>query len=196
VLGVLGAGRQSRALALAYCKAYSLERVQVWARQIRAAQALADELAPLCGVAVSCSTVDEAVEGASIVTSATPSTAPLVRSAAVSDQSHVDLVGSFRPDMREADDQLVNRAFVVADCEAALAESGDLAQPLGAGVIKRGDVHLFSDLLGGGVKLPPSKRPTLFKSVGHAGLDLIAVRHLLAKLGLGAQPPQVSLRTD
>jgi ornithine cyclodeaminase len=141
-------------------------------------------------VAVSCSTVDEAVESASIVTSATPSTVPLVRGAIVGDQTHIDLVGSFRPDMREADDQLVSRAFVVADCEAALAESGDLAQPLGAGVIKRGDVHLFSDLLRGGVLVPLSKRPTLFKSVGHAGLDLVAVRHLLEKLRMGAQPSQ------
>jgi ornithine cyclodeaminase len=89
--------------------------------------------------------------------------------------------------MREADDELISRAFIVADGMTALQEAGDLAQPLAAGLLRAGDVHLLSDLLSGSKQSPQGDCPTIFKSVGHAGEDLIAVRLLLERLSARAR---------
>jgi ornithine cyclodeaminase len=186
-LAVLGAGRQAGALAEAYCRAFAISEVRIWARREEAAFALRSRLAPYCDTVRTCSTADQAIAGASIVTSATPSLLPLVRGAVVAPGTHVDLVGGFRPDMREADDELISRAFIVADGMTALQEAGDLAQPLAAGLLRAGDVHLLSDLLSGSKQSPQGDCPTIFKSVGHAGEDLIAVRLLLERLSARAR---------
>ncbi|NNF03779.1 MAG: ornithine cyclodeaminase family protein, partial [Rhodothermales bacterium] len=121
--------------------------------------------------------LDEAVSRADIVSCATMSQEPLLRSAAVRPGTHVDLVGAYRPDMREADSDLVRKAEVFVDTRrGALSEAGDLAIPVREGVFHPSDVRGdLSDLSSG---RHPGRRSadevTLFKSVGHALEDLVA----------------------
>jgi alanine dehydrogenase len=88
-------------------------------------------------------------------------------------------VGGFRRDMREVDDAAIACARIVIDTYAgALAEAGDLVQPLEAGVITRERiVGELAQLLRGEVRgrLAPED-VTLFKSVGTALEDLAAAR--------------------
>jgi ornithine cyclodeaminase len=96
--------------------------------------------------------------------------------------THLDLVGGFKPHMREVDDAAVLAARVVVDTYAgALNEAGDLAQPLARGMITR--EHLVADLAellrGERVGRRSASDITLFKSVGTALEDLAAAELVL-----------------
>jgi ornithine cyclodeaminase len=180
-LAVLGAGRQARAHIEAYAAALPIEAVTIWARRGDAARELAAFAAEhVSTIDIAASPADAAAK-ADIVVCATPSTAPLLAGDMISGRTHVDLVGGFRPNMREADDALMARAVIVADTAAALTEAGDLVQPISSGVIASDDVLLLADILAGDV---PAGEVTLFKSVGHAAEDLVVMELLLGRLGL------------
>jgi len=117
------------------------------------------------------------VERADLITCATTSREPLIRGAWLRAGTHVDLVGGFRRDMREADDDAVERSRVFVDTYAgALSEAGDLTQPIERGVITR--EHVIAELaqvLRGEARGRQAPRDiTLFKSVGTALEDLAA----------------------
>jgi ornithine cyclodeaminase len=186
-LAVFGAGRQARAQVEAFADAMPIEKVAIWARRDSAAQ----ELAEFCLAADAAFTVvpdrAAAVQGAEIVTCATASGTPLIHGASLESGVHVDLVGGFRPTMREGDDALMARARIVADTPAALTEAGDLVQPIENGTIQADQVLLLSELLKGTASMPPGDL-TVFKSVGHAAEDLVITELLLERLGLIAGP--------
>jgi len=172
---VLGAGRVAGALAEAWAARFPIAETAIWARRPDQAQALAARLA-LHGVpARAVASPDPA--GFDVVSAATLAEAPLIRGAEVSPGTHIDLVGAFRPSMRESDTALVRRATVVVDTRAgALAEAGDLTQPIAEGAITAAQVVADLAELCRGAH-PGRTRPdeiTLFKSVGWAGEDLAA----------------------
>jgi ornithine cyclodeaminase len=81
--------------------------------------------------------------------------------------------------MREADNAAVARArIVVDDMKSALAEAGDLIQPLADGVITPAAIvgDLGALLRGEVLARRDANDITLFKSVGHALEDLAAAR--------------------
>ena len=101
---------------------------------LRLARTLADEGLP----AEAASELEAATREACIVCCATTSTEPLVLGAWLAPGTHLDLVGGFTPHMREVDDAAVASARIVVDTYAgALAEAGDLVQPLARGAIGR-----------------------------------------------------------
>jgi ornithine cyclodeaminase/alanine dehydrogenase-like protein (mu-crystallin family) len=120
---------------------------------------------------------------ADIVCCATTASAPVVQGAWLSPGTHLDLVGAFKPSMREVDDEAVLRARVVVDTYAgALAEAGDLVQPLASGLITRNHIRadLAELLLGTHKGRYADSDITLFKSVGTALEDLAAAQAVLA----------------
>jgi ornithine cyclodeaminase len=79
--------------------------------------------------------------------------------------------------MREADDEAVARARVFVDTRAgALAEAGDIVQPVRRGVIAEADIaaDLFDLARGAHPGRTSPEEITLFKSVGTALEDLAA----------------------
>jgi ornithine cyclodeaminase len=181
-LAVLGAGRQARSHIAAWADALPIDSIIVWARRPEAAEDLVRYASKLCRARLA-SDPAEAVRKAQVVTCATASQTPLVLGEDVGRGTHVDLVGGFRPDMREADDALIARALVVADTPAALLEAGDLTQPIESKVLDASRVRLLSDVLRGTVRVERSD-VTVFKSVGHAAEDLVVAELLLRRLGL------------
>jgi ornithine cyclodeaminase len=172
---VLGAGRVAGALAEAWAARFPIIETAIWARRPDQATALAARLT-LHGVpARAVASPDPA--GFDVVSAATLAEAPLIRGAEISPGTHVDLVGAFRPSMRESDTALVRRATLVVDTRAgALAEAGDLTQPIAEGAITAEQVVADLAELCRGAH-PGRTRPeevTLFKSVGWAGEDLAA----------------------
>jgi ornithine cyclodeaminase len=184
---VVGAGRLAPWLVRAHLAlAPSLVRVLVWARGPAAAQALAAELCAEGIAAAACSDLAAAVAAAQIVSCATTATTPLVQGAWLAPGTHLDLVGGFRPDMREADDAAVASARIVVDTRAgALAEAGDLLQPLARGVIDAGRIvgELAEVLRGEVAGRTHDGEVTLFKSVGTALEDLAAAQLVLQRSG-------------
>lgn len=179
---LVGSGRLAPEMAVAHCTARAIDRVMVWGRdaaRVAAAIARIREAVPAHVVLEAECELTEACAQADIVCCATTSTEPLVRAMAVRPGTHVDLVGGFRPNMREADDALIMSASLFVDtCEGALAEAGDLIQPLAAGLI--GEDAVRADLSALVRDEHPGRREsdeiTLFKSVGTAVADLGAAR--------------------
>lgn len=164
----------------------SIRRILVWGRNAQAAQAcartLADEGLPVQAAA----DLEAAVRSTHIVCCATTSSMPLVRGRWLSPGTHLDLVGGFKPHMREVDDEAVLRARVVVDTYAgALAEAGDLTQPMAAGLIGREHVaaELAELLRGERAGRRSEDEITLFKSVGTALEDLAAAELVLFPRG-------------
>jgi ornithine cyclodeaminase/alanine dehydrogenase-like protein (mu-crystallin family) len=148
----------------------SIGQVFIWNRDPAKAARLAREVG-----AEAADDLEKAVRQADIVSCATSSTTPLVKGAWLKPGCHLDLVGSFTPDMRECDDEAVSRARLFVDSRwFAIDQPGDLADPLRRGVIRRQDVEadLF-ELCRDGYAV--NRKPddiTLFKNGGGAHLDL------------------------
>jgi ornithine cyclodeaminase len=174
---MVGAGTLAAHLIRAHAAVRPLDRITVWNRTPARARALVQSLEAEGFPVRSATDLDEAVSRADIISCATLSRTPLVRGAHVSPGTHLDLVGAFTPEMREADDEAVCRASIYVDTRAgALSEAGDLLQPIAAGLLDassfRGEL---ADLVNGTVagRTDPDD-VTLFKSVGTAIEDLAA----------------------
>ena len=172
---VVGAGRIARQLVAAYGSAFALRRIVVWNRHVERARRLGDELG-LAYAEVGTDLASACAE-ADIITCATLAEAPLVRGCWLRPGTHLDLVGGFKPSMREADDDAVRRARVYMDSlHGALTEAGDIMAPLKDGVIGESDIvgDLFALMQGRAPGRGSECEVTLFKSVGHALEDLVA----------------------
>ena len=183
---VIGAGRVASLLPAAYREVRMIRRVEIWDINAGLAEVLVARLHALDFDAAVAPDLEAAVREADIVTSATLATRPLVLGEWLHPGIHLDLIGSFTPEMRETDDAAIRRASVFVDAEIALAESGDLLQPLQSGAFVAGQLAgTLSDLCGG--RHPGRKHPrelTLFKAVGTAMSDLAAAMVARAQLGL------------
>jgi len=156
-----------------------LAQVLVWGRNPQARAALAETLLREGLPAQACDDLEAAVRSADIISCATTSTEPLVRGEWLQPGAHLDLVGGFKPDMREADDDAVAMARICVDTYAgALSEAGDLVQPLRAGRIERGQIVAELAELARNEKTVrrAAHDITLFKSVGTALEDLAAAQ--------------------
>ncbi len=177
---VVGTGRLAPWMARAHVALQpELAQVEVWGRNADAAEDVVEALRDEGIDAEVALDLCAAVERADLITCATTSREPLVRGAWLRAGTHVDLVGGFRRDMREADDAAILRSRIVVDtCAGALAEAGDLTQPIARGVITREHVvGELAQLLRSEVRGRLSDADiTLFKSVGTALEDLAAAR--------------------
>jgi ornithine cyclodeaminase len=188
---VVGTGHLAPHLVAAHCAIRPIEKVLVWGRNSQRALALADTLVRQGINAASAADLAEALPQADIVSCATTSTEPLVKGALLRPGTHLDLVGAFTPRMRESDDDAVLRSRVFIDTYAgALAEAGDLLQPIAAGRWSAdricGDLHELTN----GTKSGRLDRNeiTLFKSVGAAIEDLTAASLLANPSSLVRSP--------
>lgn len=173
---VVGAGRVAALLPAAYRAVRPIERVTVWARRAGAAEALAAHWRGEGFDAVATTDLAAAAAAADIVSCATLATEPVVRGAWLRAGSHLDLIGSFTPAMREADDEAFAGAAIVVDTDEALAKSGELIGPMARGVFSRADVRGTLAALARG-EVQGRRRDderTVFKSVGTALEDLVA----------------------
>ena len=176
---IVGAGRIAENLASAHASVRAYRRISVWARRTDAAEAFVATLRGIADVRIA-SSLEAAVREADVISCATLATEPLVQGAWLKPGAHLDLVGAYRSHMRESDDGAVRRADViyVDTFTGALAEGGDIVQPLAAGVLSRERIagELADLCRGTGPSRPDDNAITLFKSVGTALEDYAAVK--------------------
>jgi ornithine cyclodeaminase len=103
-------------------------------------------------------------------------TTPLVQGAWLREGSHLDLIGSFAPAMREADGRAFEQASVWVDTGEALAKAGDVLQAIAEGAFAAERVvGTLADLVQTRCRgRSHDGERTLFKSVGNAIEDLAA----------------------
>lgn len=172
---ILGAGKVAEQLPAAFSAVRPISTVEIWNRTLTGAERLASQLNEQGFSATANDDLEAAVRAADIVSAATLSTEPLIKGEWLHDNQHVDLIGSFTPTMREADDEVFCRAAVYMDTPFAAKESGELLIPIKNGALSVDDiVGDFYELTRGSARRPSTSQPTVFKGAGNAVMDLAA----------------------
>jgi len=168
---IVGAGTVAASLIEAYRAVFPNIDISVWNRTKAKAEGL--------GVPVA-DDLEAAVRAADIISCATMATDPIIKGEWLQDGQHLDLIGAFKADMREADDLAMQRAKVFVDSRATTVEHiGELMIPIASGAISARDVQgdLY-DLVHGRGRMSDDDI-TLFKNGGGAHLDLMTGQVIL-----------------
>jgi ornithine cyclodeaminase len=179
VLLMVGTGALAKYLIEGHLSVRRYSRVLIWGRDPRKAAEIADQCQKLDFQIDIARDLEQAVRSADVISCATSSNQAIVMGAWLKPHAHVDLVGSFKPEMRETDDECMRHAYVTVDSMDALNESGDLLGPLQAGFVGRDEVKTLKEIIeenGGAAR----KAQSVFKSIGVALADLAAAEHLIA----------------
>ncbi len=177
---MIGTGALSANLIRAHASVRPIKTVYVWGRTLAKAQTVCDGLKDEDFECHAVETIAEKIAEVDIVSCATLSKTPLVLGKYLKKGQHIDLVGAYRNDMREADDETLTKASVYIDTyQGGLRESGDIAIPLKSGVLKEEDIKgdLFGLCSGKTKGRSHPDEITYFKSVGHALEDLMAASY-------------------
>jgi ornithine cyclodeaminase len=204
VLAVIGAGVQAREQIAAVVAVRPIRRVLVYARRPEGVRVLIEDMRPRMNTGTQTSTepiefvaagsADDAVREADVVCTATTSLTPVFDGGVLRPGTHVNGVGSYRPDMRELDATTLQRAdrIVVDQRAAALAEAGELMAAIAEGAIPRDAVLTELGEIVAGIR-PGRERVdeiTVFKSVGNAVQDAALARAIwmrATQAGLGVE---------
>ncbi len=190
-LVIAGAGTVAANLARAYSALLpALEQISIWARRPEQGRTLAASLADLPTKPVAVADLESAVREADIVATATMAREPILFGHWIRPGTHVDLIGAFTPDMREADDDLMAAARIYVDCrETTIDRIGDLMHPICSGAITRD--HVLGDLYDLVALTDPARQAeqeiTVFKNGGGAHLDLMIARYIASAVAGNAE---------
>ncbi len=182
---IVGAGTVGHSLHAAYGAAFPEARFTIWNRSVEGARAFCDTHPDVTAA----DDLEMAVRGADIVTAATMSTEPMIKGAWLQPGQHIDLIGAYRPDMREVDDAALQKAQVFVDSrETTIDHIGELKIPIASGAFAANDViadYYQPDRF----RRKNATDITLFKNGGGAHLDLMTSRYILdAWQGRGSDP--------
>ncbi|MDC5170228.1 ornithine cyclodeaminase, partial [Acinetobacter baumannii] len=163
-----------------------LKKISIWSRRLNQSQALVKKLDGLSVPVVAASDLQLALSTADIVSSATMAQQPILKADWIRSGTHIDLIGAFTPDMREADDQLIAASQLYVDNLETTWNIGEIVIPIANGKISKD--HIRGDLY----RLVNSNSEnfrnqydiTVFKNGGGAHLDLMIADAMLKKLGL------------
>jgi alanine dehydrogenase len=173
---MIGTGALAPHLIRAHATVRPIREVVIWGRTPEKAATLARILHSRYLKVSATTDLEAAVRGADVISCATLSREPLIRGEWLKQGQHVDLVGGFTPEMREADDTAIERARIYVDTPVALKEAGDIVQPLQSGLLVEkmiaGDLAELAQGRCHGRSF--YNQITLFKSVGTAIEDLAA----------------------
>jgi len=180
---MVGAGAMAPYLIEAHCTVHpGIETIRIWNRSADRRDALTATLAKQRHIETA-HDLAEAVGWADLICCATMTSEPLIRGEWLNPGAHLDLVGAFRRDMREADDEAIRRTRLFVDSrKTTIGEIGELSIPIEAGVISEDDV--LGDLYDLCADTKGRQSPediTLFKNGGGGHLDLMTARHIQSR---------------
>jgi len=173
---MVGAGAMAEPLIRAHLTVRpSIGRVMIWNRTKERADDLAGRLGDLAAGVEVVADLDAALPEADLVSCATMTVDPIISGRFLKLGCHVDLVGAYTPEMREADDETLTRGRLFVDSyDTTVDEIGELIIAIAAGVITRedvlGDLHA---LVEGRAGRQTAGEITLFKNGGGAHLDIM-----------------------
>jgi alanine dehydrogenase len=183
---MVGTGTLAPNLVKAHAAVRPIDEVFIWGRTPEKATALAAELSASTNLKVQAVTdLEEAVRKVDLISVATMSMTPLIKGSWLSKGQHLDLVGAYRPDMREADDDAVRNCDLFVDTYyGATHETGEIVIPLKEGTIKEEDLNgdLFELCREEAKGRQNDEQITLFKSTGHALEDLAAAKLVYSRI--------------
>ena len=172
---LVGAGTVARSMIDAYSSLFPDARFTVWNRSPAAAIAMTADLR-----VTATDDLASAVTAADIICTATMTTAPLINGAWLRAGQHLDLIGAYRPDMREVDDAALRRATIFVDSRATtIGHIGEIKDPIARGVINDTDIIAdFYDIGDGHFVRRDDDQVTIAKNGGGAHLDLMTATYI------------------
>ncbi len=181
---MVGAGALAPYLIAAHAHVRPIREVRVWNRTPARARDLAARHGGDALPIAATEDLEAAARWADVICCATMARAPLIRGDWLAPGAHLDLVGGYTPEMREADDEAARRARVFVDTrEGTLAEVGDIAGPIAAGVISEDDICADLAQLARGERQgrESADEITLFKNGGGSNQDLATAQFFAAR---------------
>jgi len=170
---IVGAGTVGKSLIEAFSAGFPDATFTIWNRSPAGAQAFADAT----GVVVAVD-LETAVRTADIILTCTMTTEPIIKGAWLRPGQHLNMIGAYRPDMREADDEALQKSRLFVDSfDTTLSHIGELKIPLETGVISHD--HVLADYYNLATFQAGPDDITVFKNGGGAHLDLMTARYVL-----------------
>lgn len=184
-MGVIGTGRQAQAQVLATAEEVDIERIQVWSRNDRHAEAFAGKIGRFDCVPVSLRKACDA----DIIVTTTPSRTPIIRDAWVHEGTHINAIGADAPKKEELDPALLSRSQVFVDDMAQAVHSGEVNVPITKGLYRAEAIAgTLGEVVIGKKKRESPDRITVFDSTGLAIQDL-AIAAIAMKRGTAIDLP-------
>ena len=181
---MIGTGALSTNLIKAHAAVRPIQNVFVWGRNLDKAQVLCDALAHERFSVQPIEHIEDKISKVDIISCATLSKDPLVKGRYLRNGQHIDLVGAYKKDMREADNETLSKASIFLDTyQGGLKESGDIVIPINEKVITQDSIKadLFELCSNKKQGRTDTDQITVFKSVGHALEDLVAATYYYNK---------------
>lgn len=183
VFTLIGTGGQARGQLEAVLAVRDIKTVQIITRGKEKGQRFIDEVKKDHDIEIYLvEDKEEAIRKSDIITAVTTSTTPVFSGKHLKEGTHINGVGSYRPDMVEIDEETMLKAdkIYTDTMEGVLNESGDFINPLKSGKLKEEDITgEIGDYILGNIKgRENEKEITLFKTTGTAVLDIISARSI------------------
>ncbi|MGB9004779.1 MAG: hypothetical protein WCB96_03550 [Candidatus Aminicenantales bacterium] len=142
IAGLIGAGTQARFQLRALMEVRKPAEVRVWSRDPSHAQAFIKEMKPACAAEyISVGSPAEAVGGADLVITVTPSRAPLVKASWLKKGVHLTAVGSDGPEKQELEPEVLAAAdLIYCDSVKQCSRLGEVHHALEKKIITRGKI--------------------------------------------------------
>jgi ornithine cyclodeaminase len=172
---LVGAGTVAKSMVDAYSSVFPDARFTVWNRSPAGAIAMAADKRVIVTEDLA-----TAVTAADIICTATMSLTPLIKGEWLRPGQHLDLIGAYRPDMREVDDDALRRSSIFVDSRATTIDHiGELKDPIVREVIAKADIIAdFYDIAAGSFARTSDDQITIAKNGGGAHLDLMTATYI------------------
>lgn len=167
---LVGAGTVAKSMVQAYSSLFPDAKFTVWSRSRASAQAMGLPVAD---------NLEAAVKSADVICTATMATEPLIRGDWLQPGQHLDLIGAYKPGMREVDDTAMARARLFVDARATtIHHIGELIEPLKSGAIT--ESHILADFYDDPALYArrSDDEITIAKNGGGAHLDLMTASYI------------------
>ena len=184
VLAIIGTGVQAATQVEAVCTVRPIQKVMVFGRSPKNIQRFIETIEQRLEITPLKASEPAELRDADIVCTATTSLTPVFSAEHLSPGTHINGIGSYRPDMSEIPAEVVANAKVIVDQrDACLHEAGDLILPIQKGVFDESHIHaeLGEILTGQAHGRSNDSEITFFKSVGNAIQDLVVASFLEKK---------------
>lgn len=184
VLGLVGAGVQALTGFEAINEVMDIKEVRVSCRTCETREHFAQKITEEYGIeAKAVETIKEAVVGADVLLTTTPSREPVVKSKWVSPGTHINAMGADAPGKEELDSHVLYKSKIVIDCWEQASHSGEINIPVAEGIVRKSDIHgSIGEVITG--KIPgrtSDEEITIFDSTGLAVQDIVTAWNIYEK---------------
>lgn len=180
VFGFIGCGRQARYAFRALHEVFAVKEVRLFDPNASNTRTMSEIVQKHEHPVVVCKSPAECTRTADVITTTTPSRAPVIWMPDIKPGTHINAMGADAKGKQELDPNILKAARIIIDDWGQAPHSGEVNVPLSQGRISQSDLRATLGEVLRGVK-PGREKPediTVFDSTGLAVQDLAVAKHL------------------